>query len=194
VLWDLAAHDFSILEYLFPAAAQAVRVSELAAVHAEAQAVRPSEMAGGAGTAPSRAALSVHFPGALIAYIHVDWAAGEKQRRIEITGTKGSLVFDDLREPKLRRFGPPGKAEPSTIELEADEPLTRLARHFAACIRGAERTIDDACRVIRVLEAASRSLASSGSLVPLDAECRPYQPRAPKEAGLLCNDAKLDAR
>ncbi len=179
VLWDLAAHDLSILEHLFPAAAQAVRASEMAA---------------GTGTAPSRAALTVHFPDGLTACIHVDWAAGEKQRRIEITGTRGSLVFDDLREPKLRRFGPPGKAEPSTIELEADEPLTRLARHFAACIRGAERTIDDAFRVIRILEAASRSLASSGSLVPLDAECRPYQPRAPKEAGLFCDDAKLDAR
>jgi predicted dehydrogenase len=169
VLWDLAAHDLSILEDLFPGAAQAIGVSD----------------AGGAADGPpSRAALSVHFPGPLIARIRVDWAAGEKQRRIEIAGTKGSLIFDDLQPVKLRRIAAAngdadsvsasGKQRP--IALEASEPLAMLARHFAACMRGQADPLAggrSALSVIRMLEAASASLAGGGSLISLKTEDPP---------------------
>ena len=160
VLWDLATHDLSILEFLFPGAAQAVRVEESAAR---------------AGGPPSRAALTVYFPDSLTARIRVDWAAGEGQRRIEIAGTKGMLVFDDLQAVKLRRVdqlsGEPQGA-PSPIALETTEPLTMVIRHFAACIRGEVELAAGgkaALRVIRLLEAASASLAHGGSLVAVDA-------------------------
>jgi predicted dehydrogenase len=159
VLWDLAAHDLSILEFLFPGAAQAVRVEESARTD---------------GGAPSRAALTVYFPDSLVARIRVDWAAGERRRRIEIAGTKGMLVFDDLQAVKLRRVdqlnSEPQGAPP--IPLETAEPLTMVIRHFAACIRGEEEPAAGskaALRVIRLLEAASASLDHGGSVITLDA-------------------------
>jgi predicted dehydrogenase len=159
VLWDLAAHDLSILEFLFPGAAQAVRVEESGAI---------------AGGAPSRAALTVYFPDSLIARVRVDWAAGEKQRRLDIEGTKGALIFDDLQKVKLRRverLNGQAQGEPSPIAIEATEPLTMVIRHFAACIRGEEEPVgggEAALRTIRLLEAASASLANAGSLVAVD--------------------------
>ena len=167
VLWDLAAHDLSILEDLFPGAAQAIGVSETG---------------GAADGPPSRASLSVHLPGPLIARIRVDWAAGEKQRRIEIAGTKGSLVFDDLQPVKLLRIaaasGDAGSdsGQRRPIALEASEPLAMLARHFTACMRGQADALAggrSALAVIRMLEAASASLAGGGNLVSLKTEDPP---------------------
>jgi predicted dehydrogenase len=159
VLWDLAAHDLSILEFLFPASAQAVRVSE-----AE----------GPPGSPRARAVLSVYFPQSLIARIRVDWAAGTKQRQIEIVGTKGTLLFDDLQAVKLWRSGPAKAgawAAPAAVTIAKGEPLAAIVDHFAACIRRREAALtcgEAGLRVIQLLEAASRSLARAGSLVPLD--------------------------
>jgi len=168
VLWDLAAHDLAILEDLFPGGAEAIRVGEAG-----------SAPAGASKGPPSRAALSVHFPGPLIARVRVDWAAGEKQRRIEIAGTKAGLVFDDLRPQKLhwmRTAGAGASDEGPPIAIAKSEPLALLVRHFAACMR---RQADplvgarSALRVVRMLEAASESLAGGGSLVALEREPRP---------------------
>jgi predicted dehydrogenase len=164
VLWDLAAHDLSILEHLFPGGAQAIRAGEVD---------------GPADGPLSRAALSVHFPGPLIARIHVDWAAGEKRRRIEIAGTKGGLVFDDLQPVKLLRVaaaGCAGSGEQRPVAIATSEPLAMMARHFAACMRGQADPLTGgraALRVVRMLEAASASLAGGGSLVALGSEDRP---------------------
>ena len=124
------------------------------------------------GELPSRAVLTVYFPDSLVARIRVDWAAGERQRRIEIAGTKGMLVFDDLQAAKLRRLDQLKRCSHRPIALETTEPLTMVIRHFAACIRGEEEPAAGgkaALRVIQLLEAASASLAHGGSLVAVDA-------------------------
>jgi predicted dehydrogenase len=156
VLWDLAAHDLSILEFLFPDAARAVRVEESRATK---------------GAPASRAALTVYFPDSLTARIRVDWAAGERQRRVDIVGSKGMLVFDDLQPVKLRRLNSQSGSDLSAVALETTEPLTLVIRHFAACIRGEEDSAAGgaaALRVVRLLEAASQSLVHGGSLVAVD--------------------------
>ncbi len=165
VLWDLAAHDISILDFLFPGAARAVRVSE----------------AGGTSSgSPSRAALSVHCSDALVAQIHVDWAAGQKQRRVEIGGTKAALVFDDLQPTKLWRTDRSNARErtaPSAIALPEGEPLAMMTHHFLARIERKEGSLAAgraALRVIELLEAASESLAKGGSLVRLDTQDRVF--------------------
>ena len=165
VLWDLAAHDIAILEFLFPGAAQAVRVTETG---------------GTTSGSPSRAALCVHCDNELVARIRVDWAAGQKRRRIEIAGTKAGVVFDDLQSPKLwwaDKSNGTGPATPSAVSLHENEPLALVIRHFLSSIHRKEGSLAAgwaAMRVVELLEAASESLARGGSLVRMGIQGRVF--------------------
>lgn len=159
VVWDLAAHDIAIIEFLFPGAARAVCVAETDATTAGP---------------PSRATLSVHLAHGLIARIHVDWAAGAKRRRVDIAGSRGVLLFDDLQPVKLWRTDlTHGRA--SAIALEEAEPLAMVVREFLADIRKKEKTPaagQAALRVIELLETASMSLAKGGRLIEINSQDR----------------------
>ena len=165
VLWDLAAHDIAILEFLFPGAAQAVRVTETG---------------GTTPGSPSRAALSVHCTNDLVARIRVDWAAGQKQRRVEIAGTKAAMVFDDLQSTKLWRVFKSNDTHPdnpSAVALHEGEPLALVIRDFLVSIQRREGSLaagGAALRVIELLEAASESLARGGSLVRVGTQGRVF--------------------
>ena len=58
-------------------------------------------------------------------------------------------------------------------QVDPTEALLTVARHFIACIEKAERPITDAyagLRIVRLLEAASRSVAARGRLIELDGD------------------------
>ncbi len=80
VLWDLAPHDLSILDYLIPFDPEAV-----SAVGADR-----------AGTGHADVAyLTVFYDSGLIAHVHVNWLSPVKVRRILIGGTRKMVVYDD---------------------------------------------------------------------------------------------------
>jgi predicted dehydrogenase len=159
VLWDLAAHDLSIIDYLFEAAPRAVGATSFAPEGAEPE---------------PGVCLSVFFPGPLIADIRVSWSGPARTRRILIAGSKRKLVFDDL-EPVAKvqvhandaNHGDGGTFYPP---LDTIEPLRNVVAHFAACILRNERPISDGAaglRVVRLLEAASCSLSAAGTIIPI---------------------------
>jgi predicted dehydrogenase len=163
VVWDLAVHDFSILDYVL-----AVAPSTISAVGT----------ASGDGSLEHTASLTLQFQHCLTAHIHVDWLAPQKVRRISIQGEAGVLDYDDLnpmRKVTLTRSAT-SSAEPEgarVLETEAAEPLERAIQHFAECVASGGRPIVDgaaALRVVRLLEAADRSIHSMGRTVTLDRE------------------------
>jgi predicted dehydrogenase len=156
VLWDLGTHDLSILDYLFGGAPCTVR-----AIRSDTE---------------FSAELALAYPGGLAADVKVSWRGDARTRRMQIRGSKGTLLFDDLQPvdkltvrlgaagAQTRAFHPP---------LEQVEPLHNVVEHFAACIlRGAPPVSDGAAglRVVRLLETASRSLASGGREIPVGAD------------------------
>jgi predicted dehydrogenase len=131
--------------------------------------------------------LTMEFASGVLAHMHLSWLDPHKERRLTVVGAKKMVVFDDM-EPreKLRIYDrgvdrPPdyGSYGESLAIREGDicipkipnvEPLAAELGHFARVARGAEApraSAEDGVRVVRVLEAASRSLAGAGTPVTL---------------------------
>ena len=174
VMWDLAVHDLSIMDYVLDSKPRAV--SAIGSAHVP-------------GRAANVAYLTCLFEDSLIAHFHVNWLAPVKVRRTLIGGNRQMIVFDDL-EPseKVRVYdkgitvdqGPEDRYETLVRyrtgdmwapQLETTEALTNAAQDFLGAIAaGAEPETNGTVglRVVRILEAATRSMKHNGQLVELD--------------------------
>ncbi len=176
VIWDLAPHDFSIMDHFIqepPVAVSAI---------------------GAARILPSMediAYITVKFRSGMIAHFHVNWMSPVKIRRIIIGGSKKMVVFDDLSPDEKVKIYDKGithnlrnasrdKVYTSKIQyrigdmrsprIETSEALKTEVGHIVACIEGREKPIAsgaDGLRVVRLLEAAAKSLKTGGRFVPL---------------------------
>jgi predicted dehydrogenase len=173
VIWDLAVHDISILEYLLkdrPRAVSAIGVSHIDHEH------------------ENIAYVVCHYPGNVLGHVHVNWLAPLKVRRTLIGGSRKMIVYDDV-EPsekvKVYEAGIETISDPAEIlrarigyrmgdvyapQLDRTEGLRRVCEHFAECIDTGQRPLTDGeagLRVVRVLDAAQRSLEAGGRIVAL---------------------------
>jgi predicted dehydrogenase len=172
VLWDLAVHDLSILDYVLGAMPRAVSATGIAHVDG-----RPEDVA----------YLTCFFEENLIAHLHVNWLAPVKVRKTLIGGDRKMIVYDDLEpDAPVKVFDRGIAAETRegmyaalvgyrtgdlwAPHVDGREALAVEAAHFIDCIRSGMPPLSDAAsalRQIRVLEAASRSLALRGAPVEL---------------------------
>ena len=174
VIWDLAVHDLSILDFVIPARPSAV------------SAVGMSHVAGG----PENIAyLTLFFADNLIAHVHVNWLAPVKVRRTLLGGSKKMIVYDDL-EPSEKvkiydRGISVGDPSPDGVykmlvsyrmgdmwapRLDQTEALQLEAAHFLDCVEAGDRPITDGAaglRVVKIMEAGSRSMSQQGRPVDL---------------------------
>ncbi|WP_377269700.1 Gfo/Idh/MocA family protein [Peterkaempfera sp. SMS 1(5)a] len=179
VLWDLAPHDLSILDFVLPPGVEPVGVS--------AQGADPI----GAGRA-CVAYLTVRLSSGALAHCHVNWLSPTKVRTTMIGGSRRTLVWDDLN-PQARLsvydrgvdLTPPDEltdairhqalisyrvgemVAPALVEQEA---LRNVMAEFASAIAQDRTPLTDGragVRVLRLLHAASRSLELGGVTVPV---------------------------
>jgi predicted dehydrogenase len=175
VLWDLAVHDLSIMDYVLPTKPYAVSATGMSHVP---------------GGPENIAYLTLFFESNLIAHLHVNWLAPVKVRRTLIGGSQKMIVFDDLDPSEKVKVYDKGITVNGNNEnayqlligyragdmwaprLEITEALHTEALHFIHCIRQGDRPITDGqagLRVVRILEAATQSMKQQGQLVKLDA-------------------------
>jgi predicted dehydrogenase len=174
VVWDLAVHDLAIMDYILPLRPQAVSATGMSHVP---------------GKPENIAYLTLFFDGNLIAHIHVNWLAPVKIRRTLIGGSQRMVVYDDL-EPsekvKIYDKGITVSNGPETLyrmlidyrtgdmwapQLDITEALKVEAQHFVQCIENGRQPItsgEAGLRVVRILEAASRSMAERGQLIEIN--------------------------
>lgn len=179
VLWDLAPHDLSIIDFVLPGGLQPLSVS--------AHGADPV----GAGKS-CIGYLVLPLQNGAIAHVHVNWLSPTKIRQMIIGGTKRTLVWDDLNPQQRLSIYDRGvdldlqslagaERKAATISyrlgdtwspaLPEREALGSMAAEFAASIREGRpsRTDGEAgLRVLSVLEAASVSLANSGAATSVD--------------------------
>lgn len=167
-LWSFGPHDVSVALYLL--GEQPVRV----AAHGKSY-LQPA--------IEDVVFLTMEFASGVLAHVQLSWLDPHKERKLTVVGAKKMVVFDDM-EPreKLRIYDkgvdrPPeyGSFGESLAIREGDifipristvEPLAAELAHFVRAARGLETpraTAEDGVRVVRVLEAASRSLAHGGA-------------------------------
>jgi predicted dehydrogenase len=173
VIWDLAVHDLSIMDFLVRRSPTTVAATGMAHV-----AGRPENMA----------YLTCYFADDLIAHFHVNWLAPVKVRQTLISGSKKMIVFDDIEmsekvkvydsglilddesDPTYQRHVGYRTGDMWAPRLDNVEALKIEAEHFVECIRNGSKPLSDGesgLRVVRILEAASASLAQHGQPVAL---------------------------
>jgi predicted dehydrogenase len=178
VVWDLAVHDLSIMDYVLDERPVAVCATGMSHVEGEPENI---------------AYLNLFYPSRLIAHVHVNWLAPVKVRRTLVGGSRKMIVYDDL-EPseKVKVYdkgitlnGNPQKNGEKVYQmlvgyrtgdmwapqLDMTEALSTELREFVGCIANSRPPTADGhagLRVVRILEAASRSLAMRGRLVELN--------------------------
>jgi len=173
VLWDLAPHDLSIMDYVLQR--KPTGVSAHGACHLAGSKIE------------NIAYLTLQFEDDTIAHFHVNWLAPAKIRRILIGGSKKMLLFDDLSPDEKIKVYDKGlvldnKTDSYQVlsgyrigdihvpKLDTREALSLEMEHFVDCIRTnkhPESDGDSGRRVVATLEAAQKSLARNGELIPL---------------------------
>ncbi|MGD1102240.1 MAG: Gfo/Idh/MocA family oxidoreductase [Terriglobia bacterium] len=171
VIWDLAPHDLSIMDFLIKPRPQGI--SATGATHLNSH--------------EDVAYITVYFPDNVIAHINVNWLSPVKIRTTLLGGEKKMLVWNDLEaDEKLKVYdrGVQVSNGSGVYELlvsyrsgdmwspkvEQSEALKLEAAHFVDCILNDKAPITDGAaglRVVRMLEAANQSAAQRGRQVQL---------------------------
>ncbi|MGI9211121.1 MAG: Gfo/Idh/MocA family protein [Methylococcaceae bacterium] len=182
VLWDLAVHDLSILDYILNEPPYAVSVTGQRHID---------------GSPENIAFITLLYPGNFIAHLHVNWLAPVKLRRTLIGGSRKMIVYDDL-EPseKIKVYdkgitlnGHPVTKHRAMFDyrtgdmwaprIDTTEALKLQTLKFINSIQTGEPSPSDGesgVRVVRILEAAERSLQERGRPVRMD---RPFKASVP---------------
>lgn len=168
-LWDLAIHDIAIFNHwlgMTPIAAQAMGKTWLQ------PGLRDLVWA------------TLTYPQGVMVQIHLCWANPDKQRRLALVGSTGTLIFDELQPHPLTlqrgqvghstaNFPPLGLAT-EAIAVDHGEPLGMVCDRFLASIHSQTpvpgATGATATTLVQILTALSTSLNQGGGAVPVDGE------------------------
>jgi predicted dehydrogenase len=170
-MWDLAPHDLSILMYLLGREPETVSAQGGAAIFKHIHDV---------------VYMHLRFPNDVLAHIHVSWIDPCKVRRITVVGSKKMAVYDDIENlEKIKIFDKGVDAPPYTDSfgdfqcsyrygdivtphIKFTEPLRVECEHFADCVMSGDQPRSNGAvgmRIVKVLEAATRSLIEEGRVV-----------------------------
>jgi len=175
VIWDLAPHDISILDFL---------------VGGEPEEILAVGVAHGQSPMENIAYITIKYPNSFLAHVHVNWLAPAKVRQLILGGSKKMVVYDDVQpSEKVKVYDKgvsfqgngddPYKALVSyrsgdmvAPQLDGKEALAVEVDNICKAVRGREALVSDALaglRVVRLLESAQRSIAEGGAPVRLGA-------------------------
>ena len=173
VIWDLAVHDISIIQYILDE--NPVAVSATGACHV-------------AGTQANMAHMTLFFQSSCVAHVSVNWLSPVKIRQTFIGGSRKMIVYDDLEATEKIKIYDKGitvrRAEEDAHQfrigyragdvwvphLSVKEALETEAEHFVNCVRTGASPISNGTtglQVVEILEATSRSIAAQGKPVTL---------------------------
>ncbi len=183
VVWDLAPHDVSILNYILDSHPLEVAAHGHSYIRQNVEDI---------------AYLHLKYPGSIMAHVHVSWLNPNKIREITVVGSKKMLVYDDISSlEKIRIYDKGVTVQPHydtfgefqlsyrfgdifIPKLDDSEPLKVACQHFVDCTKtGVEpkSSGQHGLEVVRVIEAANHSLTHAGAVVATDKSLQTPVPR-----------------
>jgi len=173
VIWDLAPHDLSIMLHVIDK--KPVSVAAQGVAHVEGQ---PENIA----------YMTVYFEDKTIAHFNMNWLSPVKVRQILIGGSKKMVLFDDTSNTEKIKVFDSGielgskedlykalisyrTGDVYSPKLDGSEALKLECAHFLECINGDSVPLSDGqfgLDVVRILDAAQRSMENRGTVVELD--------------------------
>lgn len=172
VIWDLAPHDLSIMDYLIDKKVKAVTANGIANYYQH----------------ENIAHISVYFENNCFAHFHVNWTSPVKIRRMIIGGKQKMLVFDDMENSEKVKIYDSG-IEINNVEKIYDalvqyrigdmhspivnqtEALALGVKEFISAIKEDRKPLtsgEEGLKVVKILEAAEKSIKAKGMLVEID--------------------------
>jgi len=171
VIWDLAPHDLSIMDYLLGGDAEAISATGQRHLNGH----------------EDIAFITVYFPKNVIAHINVNWLSPVKVRTTLIGGEKKMLVWNDLEaDEKIKIYDKVVEIKSRegvydalvkyrsgdmwAPQVEQGEALKIELDYFVECVSNLQKPINDGqagYRIVKMLEAANRSLKKQGEIVRL---------------------------
>lgn len=172
VVWDLAIHEFAIIDHLLDKLPEAVTANGVAHY----------------GLPEEIAYITLFFERGIIAHIHVSWLSPLKIRRLVLGARKKMLIFDDTsidekitlldRGVEINTRSAINKSEivyhdgaAQSVHSEGTEPLMAMADEFVKAIGDDVTPLTDGnagLRMVRILEATEKSLKEQGARIRLD--------------------------
>jgi predicted dehydrogenase len=174
VVWDLAPHDVSILNYILDSKPLSVSAMGNSYIRKKVEDV---------------GFLTFRYPNSVMAHIHVSWLNPNKIRSTVVVGSKKMLVYDDVSSlEKIRIYDKGVTVQPHydtfgefqlsyrfgdifIPKLDDSEPLKIACQHFTDCVQKGVPQRSSGVHgheVVRVLEAAVDSMRDDGRVITLD--------------------------
>jgi predicted dehydrogenase len=171
VIWDLAPHDLSIMDYIIAERPEAVVATGAKHLNGVAD----------------MAFITIYFPGNIIAHVNVNWLSPVKVRTTLIGGRDKMLVWNDLEADEKIKIYDKGVQMTSgegvydllvsyrsgdvwAPKCQQTEALKVELEYFIDCIVRDQVPMNDGAaglRVVRLLEAAEESLKARGGTISL---------------------------
>ena len=172
-LWSLAPHDISIILHLLGRMPDRVSARGGCYIRDNIEDV---------------VFLVLGFEDGTTAHVQLSWLDPHKERKITVVGSRRMVIFDDMQAAEKVKIFERGEepisqynsyAELLSIRqgdiliphIDMKEPLMMEMNHFRECVKEGKPCLSPGSQgqeVVRVLDAASRSLANGGETVPLD--------------------------
>jgi predicted dehydrogenase len=171
-LWSFAPHDLSVILHLMDQEPVDVAARGAAFLQPDVEDV---------------VFVDLRFPSGQTAHVHVSWLDPHKLRKFTVVGTQKMMVFDDMeasekikvydkgvdRAAQVVSYGDALTVRSGDIlipKISLQEPLKLECAHFVECVRDRKRPLTDGLgglRVVKVLDAAQRSLKNGGTPVAI---------------------------
>jgi predicted dehydrogenase len=171
VIWDLAPHDLSIMDYLLSNKVEAVSATGQKHVNG----------------VEDIAFITVYYSNKLIAHVNVNWLSPVKVRTTLVGGDKKMLMWNDLESDEKIKIYDRGvrmatregvydllvsyrSGDMWSPQIENTEALKLELEYFNECILGDKTPINDGkagLRIVKMLQAADESLRNRGAQVSL---------------------------
>jgi predicted dehydrogenase len=171
VVWDLAPHDLSIMDYIIAEWPEAVVATGCNHLNGHAD----------------MAFITIYFPRSIIAHVNVNWLSPVKVRTTLIGGKDKMLVWNDLEADEKIKIYDKGvqitngqgvydllvsyrSGDVWAPKCDQTEALKTELEYFVDCIVNGRAPINDGhagLRVVRLLDAAEQSLKERGRIVAL---------------------------
>lgn len=171
VLWDLACHDISIINYLLEEKPASIRaIGKTNNFHSMEDIVY----------------LFLNYASGILVHINTSWASPVKMRKMMLGGEKRMIIYDDIEPTNKLTIYDYDQNIPLDVgksflidyrlgnitipKCEIQEPLKNVVAEFYRCIKHTSQPLTNghhATETVRILEAAQQSLNKDGALVML---------------------------
>ncbi len=173
VIWDLAPHDVSIMDYLIEK--QPVAISATGMAHFDSG-------------IENIAYISIYYENNFLGHIHVNWLSPAKLRKTIISGSRKMIIYDDMEPSEKVKIYDKGvdivkdkeqiydmlvqyrTGDMIAPQIAITEALKNIAQEFYDSIQESRAPLTDGkagLRVVQILEAANKSIKANGKVIEL---------------------------